>query len=46
MIETKEVCESCKLETDELDDDGYCEPCRLDRDIRLSEYARDMAGDR
>ena len=46
MTETEEVCESCERVTDELNDDGYCEPCQLAADIQRAEYARDMAGDR
>jgi hypothetical protein len=46
MTETEEGCESCERVTDELNDDGYCEPCQLERDIQRAEYARDMAGDR
>jgi hypothetical protein len=46
MDENEEVCVSCEVETDELNDDGYCEPCQFHRDIRRAEYARDMAGDR
>jgi hypothetical protein len=46
MTETEEACESCERVTDELNDDGYCEPCQLERDIQRAEYARDMAGNR
>jgi hypothetical protein len=45
MDENEEVCASCEVEMD-LNDDGYCEPCQLERDIQRAEYARDMAGDR
>lgn len=41
-----EKCETCERVTDELNDDGYCEPCQLDRDIQQAEYMRDMAEDR
>ena len=45
MTETEEVCESCEVATD-LNDEGRCDACELERDIRSAEYVRDMAGDR
>ena len=41
-----EKCETCERETDELDDDGFCESCQLDRDIRRAEAVLDSARDR
>ena len=46
MTETEEGCESCERVTDELNDDGYCEPCQLERDIRKAEVMLDAARDR
>ena len=43
MDENEEVCERCERVTDELNDDGYCESCQLDRDILLAERRRDIA---
>ena len=42
MDENEEVCVTCEVETD-LNDDGYCESCQLDRDILLAERRRDIA---
>jgi hypothetical protein len=45
MTET-EKCVSCERETDDLSDDGECEPCQFERDIRKAEVMLDAARDR
>lgn len=41
-------CEGCEspMADEALNDDGYCESCQLNRDIRKAEALRDSAGDR
>lgn len=46
MIDEEEICEECEQECADLNDDGYCESCQLNRDIRKAEALRDSAGDR
>ena len=48
MVNEEVVCEGCEspMADEALSDDGYCEPCQLERDIRAAERMRDSAGDR